>query len=82
VRELVIGASESDVEDIMGFGAGPLHPQWREFFAAKNIAVIEDVERDRARALISAYQETLAPGRRATHNKMLQQNAPPGAPLT
>ena len=56
VRELVIAASQQDVTEILGFGPGPLHPEWREFFAAKDITVVEDVERERTRRLMLEYK--------------------------
>jgi len=59
IRELVVAASASDVEEILGFGPGPVHPQWREFFAAKQIVTVEGVGRDRARTLLLEHRERL-----------------------
>jgi tRNA(Arg) A34 adenosine deaminase TadA len=55
LRELVIGARDSDILDILKFGQGPIDPQWREFMAAKQIKIFEDIERERAVALMQEY---------------------------
>lgn len=60
IRELVVAASQSDVTEILGFGPGPLHPQWREFFAAKGITIVEDVEKNRARSLMLKYADAVS----------------------
>ncbi len=55
IRQIVVGARECDIEEIMKFGQGPVHPQWREFLAAKEIQIVEDVERERARSLMQKF---------------------------
>ncbi len=80
IRELIVGASASDVEEIMGFGLGPLHSDWREFFAAKKINVVEGVDRERAKALLLEYQ-ALTAGSLSADNKGLRPGTPPDAPL-
>ena len=55
ISSLVFGATDSDVVEIMGFGQGPVHPQWREFLESKKIAIEEGVLRQEARSLLSEY---------------------------
>jgi tRNA(Arg) A34 adenosine deaminase TadA len=56
VREVVTAALESDIQEIMGFGLGPLSSLWREDFVGKTISVREGVDRERARQLMRSYR--------------------------
>lgn len=54
VRRVVCGAREDDVR-AAGFDEGDKPPRWRRTLARRGIAVIEDVRRAQARAVLAEY---------------------------
>jgi tRNA(Arg) A34 adenosine deaminase TadA len=57
VRRLVCGAREEDARRI-GFDEGPKAADWRRELGDRGIAVIQDVCRDEAIAVLEAYRES------------------------
>lgn len=43
VRSLVIAGSGPELEEITGFDEGPIHPEWREELARRDIELIDNV---------------------------------------
>jgi tRNA(Arg) A34 adenosine deaminase TadA len=54
VRRVVIGARREDAEAI-GFDEGPRPPDWIGELARRGIAVVRDVAREEARAVLDGY---------------------------
>lgn len=57
IQSLLIGASVADAEKIAGFDEGPVHPQWREELAKRQISLTEGVLADEVRTLYRRYIE-------------------------
>jgi tRNA(Arg) A34 adenosine deaminase TadA len=57
VDRLLIGARSEDVEELTEFDEGPLPADWIGELERRGIAVIRDVQRDAARAVLRAYGE-------------------------
>jgi len=57
VRRLVCGARDEDARAI-GFDEGPKLPDWVDALEARGIAVVHDVLRDEAVAILRHYQES------------------------
>ena len=57
IDRLLIGARSEDVESLTEFDEGPLPADWVGELQARGIAVVRDVERDAACAVLRAYGE-------------------------
>ncbi len=57
IDRLLIGARSEDVEALTEFDEGPLPADWVGELQARGIAVVRDVERDAACAVLRAYGE-------------------------
>jgi len=55
VRKLICAASGEDVERLVGFDEGPIHPQWRDELRARGIEVVQGLMRDEACAVLDWY---------------------------
>ncbi len=55
VKKVTMGARGEDVEKIVGFDEGPLHPNWREEMKNRGIDVQRDVERTAAVRVLRDY---------------------------
>lgn len=58
VDRLVIGARSEDVESLTEFDEGPLPADWVGELEQRGIAVVRDVHREDARAVLRAYGES------------------------
>lgn len=56
IDALVIGARNTDTEQLAGFDEGPLPEDWMGELAARGIRVTRDVERAAACAVLAAYR--------------------------
>lgn len=57
ISTLIYGATKDDVEEIVGFDEGPIHPNWVEEFEARGIKVIGKVIHDKSREVLQLYKE-------------------------
>jgi len=57
IDRLLIGARSEDVESLTEFDEGPLPADWVGELERRGIAVVRDVQRDAARAVLRAYGE-------------------------
>lgn len=57
IKKLIYGANKSDVETIVGFDEGPLHPEWIDEYKKRNIEVVENFMNDEAVKLLQKYKE-------------------------
>lgn len=57
IKRLIFGANKHDVETIVGFDEGPLHPEWKEEYKKRNIEVVENFMNDEAVKLLQKYKE-------------------------
>lgn len=55
IDRLLIGASAEDVHELTEFDEGPLPADWTGELARRDIAVLRDIERERAREALAAY---------------------------
>ncbi len=60
VRGLVCGARDEDARAV-GFDEGPKPPDWVQSLERRGIAVLQDVLRDRARAVLVQYRDAGGP---------------------
>ena len=58
IDRLLIGARAEDVEALTEFDEGPLPADWVGELQSRGIAVVRDLERDAARAVLRAYGES------------------------
>jgi tRNA(Arg) A34 adenosine deaminase TadA len=58
VKTLVYGATKDDVEEIVGFDEGPLHPHWVEEFKNRGIKVVGKIQHDKAREVLQHYKDS------------------------
>ena len=58
IDRLLIGARSEDVETLTEFDEGPLPADWVGELQSRGIAVVRDLERDAARAVLRAYGES------------------------
>lgn len=56
VKTLVYGAAKEDVENIVGFDEGPVHPNWVEEYRKRGIDVVEKVCREKSREVLTLYK--------------------------
>lgn len=57
VKTLIYGATKEDVEEIVGFDEGPLHPNWVEEFEQRGIKVIGKILNQEAREALQLYKD-------------------------
>ncbi len=57
IKKLVFGATKKDVEEIVGFDEGPLHPNWVQEMNERGIEVEGGVLRERARMVLQDYKD-------------------------
>ncbi|HEY5849503.1 MAG TPA: nucleoside deaminase [Lysobacter sp.] len=57
IDRLLIGARSEDVEELTEFDEGPLPADWTGELERRGIAVIRDIHREDARAVLRAYGE-------------------------
>lgn len=57
VTKLVYGANKDDVEKIVGFDEGPLHPNWIEEFKQRRISVEPNVLNEKSREVLQLYKD-------------------------
>ncbi len=57
VKKVVCGARSEDVEKIIGFDEGPLHPTWKNELTVRGIEVVVDVLRDDACKALRLYKD-------------------------
>ena len=57
VKTLMYGATKEDVEQIVGFDEGPLHPHWIEEFKNRGIRVIGKVLHEKACEALQSYKD-------------------------
>ncbi len=53
---VAIAATKEDVEESTGFDEGPIHPQWRQELARMGISLEEEVQRNKAVAVLRKYK--------------------------
>ena len=58
IDRLLIGARAEDVMELTEFDEGPLPADWVGALESRGIAVVRDIERDAARAVLRAYGES------------------------
>ena len=56
IKTLVYGASKEDVESIVGFDEGPVHPNWIEEYKKRGIDVIEKICHSKSREVLTLYK--------------------------
>jgi tRNA(Arg) A34 adenosine deaminase TadA len=56
VTTLVYGAAKEDVEIIVGFDEGPVHPNWIEEYRKRGIDVVEKVCQEKSRKVLTLYK--------------------------
>lgn len=61
VRRVVCAASTSDVHELTSFDEGPVPSDWRQQLESRGIEVQEGILRDKARAVLAAYQAANGP---------------------
>lgn len=57
INTLIYGATKDDVERIVGFDEGPLHPQWENEFKKRGIKVLGSVQREEAQKVLQLYKD-------------------------
>jgi len=57
VKTLIYGASKEDVEEIVGFDEGPLHPHWIEEFKNRGIKVLGEISHEKSREALQLYKD-------------------------
>jgi len=58
ITTLVYGAAKDDVEEIVGFDEGPLHPNWIEEFNMRGINVIPNLLKEKSREVLQLYKDS------------------------
>ncbi len=61
IDRLLIGARSEDVMTLTGFDEGPLPEDWIGELERRGIAVVRDLQREAARAVLQAYAEQQGP---------------------
>ena len=56
IRSLVIAGSDDQLEQITGFDEGPIHPEWRQELAKRNIALTDGVLKQQACDVFRAFR--------------------------
>ena len=57
IKTLVYGATKNDVEQIVGFDEGPIHPHWYEEFKNRGISVVRNVLPEKSREVLQLYKD-------------------------
>lgn len=57
VKTLIYGATKEDVEEVVGFDEGPLHPNWVEEFKQRGINVIGKILNKESRQALQLYKD-------------------------
>lgn len=57
VKTLIYGATKDNVEEIVGFDEGPLHPNWVEELNKRNIKVIGEVLHQKSVEALQSYKD-------------------------
>jgi len=57
IKRIVYAATSEDVEQIIGFDEGPIHPNWTEELKARNICVEKNFLRDQAIEVLTLYSK-------------------------
>ncbi|MCZ7601926.1 MAG: nucleoside deaminase [Melioribacteraceae bacterium] len=57
VTKLAYGANKDDVEKIVGFDEGPLHPNWIEEFKQRGITVEPNILNEKSREVLQLYKD-------------------------
>ncbi|KUG26007.1 cytidine and deoxycytidylate deaminase family protein [hydrocarbon metagenome] len=58
ITTLVFGATKDDVEEIVGFDEGPIHPHWIEEFKNRGIKVLGKILHDKSRQVLQLYKDS------------------------
>ena len=56
IKKLVYGATKNDVEELVGFDEGPVHPDWNNEMKKRGIDIVSEVLRDEARSILKRYK--------------------------
>lgn len=57
ITTLIFGATKDDVEEIVGFDEGPIHPHWIEEFKNRGIKVLGKTLHDKSREVLQLYKD-------------------------
>lgn len=57
VRSVICGATAQDVEQIVGFDEGPVHPNWAQELEKRGIQVTQEILRDKACDVLTLYRQ-------------------------
>lgn len=58
IKKLVYGSNKNDVEEIVGFDEGPIHPDWINEMKKRDIEIISEVLRDEANEVLKEYKRS------------------------
>lgn len=58
ITTLVFGATKDDVEEIVGFDEGPIHPHWIEEFKNRGIKVLGKILHNKSREVLQLYKDS------------------------
>lgn len=61
IKRVVYAATTSDVEQIIGFDEGPIHPSWIEELKSRNITVEMNLLREEAIEVLTLYSKSKGP---------------------
>jgi len=61
IRKLTYISPKEDVQDILGFDEGPLHPQWVQEFKKRHIDIQEGSFQEEAKAILILYKKLGGP---------------------
>ena len=70
VHSVLIGARREDVEMLAGFDEGPEPAEWKKEFERRGIAVMADIQRDRACEVLKRYRASGATIYNSSANKL------------
>lgn len=57
IKTLIYGATKEDVEEIVGFDEGPIHPHWIEEFKNRGIKVLGKIRHEKSREVLRQYKK-------------------------
>lgn len=57
IKKMIYGSNKNDVEEIVGFDEGPIHPDWVNEMKKRNIEIIGEVMRGEANKALKEYKE-------------------------
>jgi len=58
IKKLVYGSNKNDVEEIVGFDEGPIHPDWINEMKKRDIEIIGEILRDEANEVLKEYKRS------------------------